>query len=85
MKNWEFHNDSIYSLSVSDHFTKIVTGSRNGEIYLTDLTKGAYTKVDNVKDQITSIALKTGNDFVIYATTAGNKIHEYVINIKNRL
>jgi WD40 repeat protein len=79
LKNWEFHNDSIFSLSVSDNFTKIVTGGKNGEIYLTDLAKGAYTKVDNVRDPVISLALKSYNDFAIYASTSGNKLYEYVI------
>jgi WD40 repeat protein len=82
LKNWEFHNDSIFSLSVSDNFTKIVTGGRNGEIFLTDLAKGVYTKVDNVRDQITSVAIKTSGEFAIYASSAGNKLYEYVNLVK---
>ncbi len=83
LKNWEFHNDSIFSLGVSEGFTKIVTGGKNGEIFVTDLTKGAYTKVDNVGEHVTSVALKTTGDFTILASTSGNKIHEYVKNINS--
>ena len=82
LKNWEFHEDSIYSLAVNDNFSRIVTGSRKGEIYITDLPKGAFTKVDNIKEQITSIALKCDGDLMIYASSTANKIYEYGLKKK---
>ena len=83
MKNWDFHQDSIYALDVSDNFKKILTGSRNGEIYITDLSRGAYTKIDNLKEPITSVALSSDNDLSIFASTSKGNIYEYVYIILN--
>lgn len=79
LKNYEFHKDeSVTSLCCNKEFTRMVTGSRKGEIYLTDVLKSIYCKVDNLKEEsILSLAINNDAQF-IYATTSKNKLIEYV-------
>lgn len=76
LKNWEFHTDSIHSLFINQGFNKILTGSRNGEIYMTDLSRGCYVKLDKLNEPITCLAMN--NNFDIIACTSQSKILEYV-------
>jgi hypothetical protein len=76
LKNWEFHEDSVHSLWVSDGFNRLISGGRNGEIYMTDLVRGCYSKIDKVGEPVTSLAMN-GNMEII-ASTANSKIYEYV-------
>lgn len=77
LKNWEFHTDSVHSLFVNDTFTKILTGSKNGEIFLTDLSRSVFCKIDTVNEPITSLAMS--DNLEIYAATSQNKLFEYVV------
>jgi hypothetical protein len=76
LKNWDFHQDSVHSLWVSDGFNRFLTGGRNGEIFMTDLVKGCYCKIDKINEPITSIAMN-GNMEII-ASTSNSKMYEYV-------
>ncbi len=79
LKNWDYHQDSVYSLSISDNFTKFISGSKNGEIYFTDIMKSVYCKIAKQNEPITSLALS--NNLDILATTSNSKIYEFVNNI----
>ena len=71
----------IHSLYVNDNFSKFITGSKNGEIYLTDIYKSCYCKVDKIENEpITSLTMTDNLDII--ATTSKNKIYEY--NFKNK-
>jgi hypothetical protein len=80
LKNWEFHQDSVHSLFINPGFNKILSGSRNGEIYMTDLSRGCFCKIDKVNEPITSLAMN--NNFDILACTSQSKIFEYVSNLR---
>lgn len=82
LKNWEFHQDSIHSITTNDNFTRVLTGSRTGEIYLTDLSRGCYCLIDKTNEPITSLALNKNNE--IYAATSQNKLIEYKIKINKK-
>ena len=67
------------AMSLNKDFTKMVTGSRKGEIFFTDITKSIYSRLDNLKDEcILSLAVSNDAQY-IYATTSKNKLIEYVI------
>ncbi len=76
LKNWDYHQDSVHSLYVNENFTKVLTGSRIGEVYLTDLSTGCFCKIDNVGEAVTSLAMNKELD--ILCTTSQSKIYEYV-------
>jgi hypothetical protein len=53
------------------------TGSRNGEIFLTDIGRGCFSKIDKINENITSIICN--DNMEILASTAQNRIFEYVL------
>ena len=79
IKNWEFHEDSVHSLYVTEGFNRFLTGGKNGEIFMTDLSRGCYCKIDMVNEPITSLAMNSNMEII--ASTADNKIYEYVSKI----
>jgi WD40 repeat protein len=81
LKNYEFHkDDSVMAMCCNRDFTKMVSGSRKGEIFFTDITKSIYSRLDNLKDEcILSLAISNDANY-IYATSSKNKLIEYVIN-----
>ncbi len=77
LKNWDFHTDSIHSLFVNNYFTKLITGSKNGELYLTDISKNSYCLIDSVKNEnIISIAMNNKNE--LFVGTDKSKLLQYV-------
>ena len=81
LKNLEFHTDSIQALFINDNFNKILSGSRNGEIFLTTLPLGCYYQIDNIDQHVTSLCMNEfENNFSILSSTANSKILEYVSN-----
>jgi len=83
LKNWDFHTDAIHSLFINEYFTKLITGSKNGEIYLTDLSKNSYCSIDFIKNEnIISIAMNQKNE--IFVGTDKSKLLQYV-KFKNYL
>lgn len=76
LRNWEFHQDSVHSIFVNDTFSRILTGSKNGEIFMTDLARSLFTKIDHVEEPITSLAMT--KNLKIYAATSKNSLYEYV-------
>ena len=79
LKNFDFHkDDSVMAMSCNKDFTKMVTGSRKGEIFFTDIAKSIYCRMDNLKEEsILSLALSNDSQY-IFATTSKNKLIEYV-------
>lgn len=75
LKNWEFHQDSVHSLFVNDNFTRILTGCKSGEIFLTDIARNCYCKIDRLNEPITSMVLT--KNLEIMASTSRNKLYEY--------
>src|SRR4051812_137081 len=75
LKNWDFHQDSIHCLHVNDSFSKVLTGSRSGEIFLTDLSKNFFCRIDKLNEPITALSMSSSLD--IYAATSNNKLMEY--------
>lgn len=63
-------------MTIDNNFNKIFTGSKNGDLSFIDLPSGSYFKIDNLKDNITSIGLN--NNFDIIASTSNSKLYEYV-------
>jgi len=79
LKNWDFHTDAIHSLYVNDYFTKLITGSRNGELYLTDITKNCYCAIDQLKNEsILSITMNENSQVLV--GTDKSKLVQYVKN-----
>ena len=79
LKNWDFHTDAIHSLYVNEYFTKLITGSKNGELYLTDISKNCYCPIDQLKNEsIISIAMNDKNQVLV--GTDKNKLVQYVKN-----
>jgi len=79
LKNWDFHTDAIHSLYVNDYFTKLITGSRNGELYLTDITKNCYCAIDQLKNEsILSITMNEKSQVLV--GTDKSKLVQYVKN-----
>lgn len=79
LKSWDFHTDAIHSLFVNEYFTKILTGGKNGEIFLTDTVKNSYCQLDCIKDEgIISLAMNDRHQ--IFVGTDKNKLINYVCN-----
>jgi hypothetical protein len=76
LKNWEYYQDSVQSLFINNNFNRMLTGSKSGEIYLTDLPRSCYCKIEKVGQPITSLAMNSNSD--ILASTADSKLYEYV-------
>jgi hypothetical protein len=76
VKNYDYHADSVNCLYVNEGFNRFLTGGKNGEIFMTDLARGCYCKIDEVDDPITSIVMNSKME--ILASTSKNKIYEYV-------
>jgi len=77
LKNWDFHTDSIHSLFVNEYFNKVITGSKNGEIFLTDLSKNCYCLIDYVKNEnIISVAMNENNQILVGSDKS--KLLQYV-------
>jgi hypothetical protein len=75
LKTWDYHKDSIHALAVADNFKRVITGSKDGEIFMIDLTRGPYTKIDTLPEGVISLAIDDGLNF--YASTARG-LYEYV-------
>ncbi len=79
IKSWDFHKDSINCLFINENFSKILTGSKNGELYMTDLTRNTYSLIDKLDNQsIISIAMN--QNFEIFASTDKSRVYNYVRN-----
>lgn len=77
LKSWDFHTDAIHSLYVNDYFTKLITGSKNGELFLTDISRNCYCAIDQIKNEnIISIAMNDKNQVLI--GTDKSKLVQYV-------
>jgi len=76
LKNWEFHSDTVSSIFINETNNQMLTASRNGEIILTDINRGCFMKIDNVKESVTSIGMNSNLDIIV--TTSGSKLYEYV-------
>jgi hypothetical protein len=63
-------------MTIDNSFNKIFTGSKNGELAFIDLPSGNYFKIDNLGEDITSIALN--NKFDLLVSTSQSKLYEYV-------
>jgi WD40 repeat protein len=77
IKSWDFHKDSINCLFINENFSKILTGSINGELYLTDLSRNAYSLIDNLENQ-SIISVSMNQNFEIFASTDKNRVYNYV-------
>ena len=77
LKTWDFHTDSVMALGVNENYTKIITGSNNGEIFLIDIARFCSCKIDKLQsnESITSIANNNKNE--ILASTNNGKLIEY--------
>ena len=78
LKSFDFHTDSVTAMTTNNSMTKLITGSRNGEIYVTDLQRISFTKLDTVLDPITSICVNSNYDLLCATSTC--KLYEYVSN-----
>lgn len=77
IKNWDFHTDAIHSLFVNEYFTKLITGSKNGELYLTDISKNCFCSIDQINNEsIISIAMNEKNQILV--GTDKSKLMQYV-------
>lgn len=85
LKNWDFYQDSVQSVCINDTFTKMLTGSRNGDLYLTDIPRSCFCKIDNLREPVISLAMSNSKDrnkeINIFASTAGNKLYEYKFSV----
>ncbi len=54
----------------------MITGSRNGEIVLTDLPRSCYSKLDKIGEAITSIGMNSRLEILV--STANSRLYEYV-------
>ncbi len=81
LHNYEFHSDSILTMTTNNSLTKILTGTKNGEIVLTDLNNSKYCKIDKIpnNEAVLSLALSFDNTQVFCSTK--NEIKEYVSKI----
>jgi hypothetical protein len=82
LKHWEFHTDSIHSLYVNEGFNKILSGSRNGEVYLTDLTMGCYCNLTKKQGIITSLFMSSSTNILL--STSQGELHEIKMK-KNKI
>jgi WD40 repeat protein len=79
IKSWDIHTDSINSLFINENFSKILTGSKNGELYLTDLSRNTYSLIDKLENEsIISIAMN--QNFEIFTATDKSRMYYYVRN-----
>ena len=77
MHNYEFHTDSIVAMKTNETLTKVLTGSSNGEIYMTDLNKSKYCRIDKIEgESILSLAISSDNTQLFCSTK--NDFREYV-------
>jgi len=80
LKNWDFHTDAIHSLYVNEYFTKLITGSKHGELFLTDISKNCFCAIDKIKNEnIISIAMNDKNQVLV--GTDKSKLVQYVKKI----
>lgn len=65
-------------MRTNEPMTKVLTGSKNGEIYLTDLNRSIFCRIDKLenKESIVSLAISSNNT-QIFCSTA-NCLREYV-------
>lgn len=89
LHSYEMHTSSILSMKTSESFSKIITGSSNGEIFMTDLNKSKYCKIDivegyeNKPESIISLEISKDNT-QIYCSTI-NSFLQYVILFNTHL
>ena len=81
LKNFEFSNESIHSMTIDNSFNKILTGSKKGELSFIDLPSGNYFKIDSLGEDITSIGLNSKFDLLV--STSQSKLYEYVYFLFN--
>jgi hypothetical protein len=77
LKHWEFHTDSIHSLYVNEGFNKILSGSKNGEVYMTDMTIGCFCKLTKKQGIITSLFMDSSTNILV--STSQGELHQIKI------
>jgi hypothetical protein len=75
LKTWDFHKDSIHGLAVTKNFKRVLTGGKDGDLFMIDLARGPYTKIDTLPEGVISLAIDEEMNF--YAGTARG-LYEYV-------
>ena len=81
IKTLDYHQSSITSLYVNKTFTKVITGSIDGDMYIMDMQTHSYAKFDELNGRVNDITMNDDETRILACDEDG--IRQYTIGKVN--